>query len=146
MNTHPVILFDGVCNLCSRSVQFVLKHDKRGKFRFASLQSSTARDMLMHRGLRVDGRFNSFLLLEGDKLYTQSSAALRVLRQLGGGWPILYIFLIVPPFIRNGIYDWISRNRYRWFGRRDTCWMPEPEWASRFLDQGDTDLDQSPIR
>jgi predicted DCC family thiol-disulfide oxidoreductase YuxK len=139
---HPVILFDGVCNLCSRSVQFVLKHDKPGKFRFASLQSSVARQMLMQRGLPADGHFNSFVLIKGYKVYTQSSAALRVLKQLGGGWPIFYVFLIVPPFIRNGIYDWISRNRYRWFGRRETCWIPRPEWSARFLDQGEPVLGQ----
>jgi predicted DCC family thiol-disulfide oxidoreductase YuxK len=143
---HPVILFDGVCHLCSRSVQFILKHDKPGKFRFASLQSPVAQQMLVQRGLPANGDFNSFLLIKGCKVYTRSSAALRVLKQLGSGWTIFYVFLFIPPFIRNGIYDWISRNRYRWFGRRDACWIPRPEWTARFLDQEDAVLDRGPIR
>jgi predicted DCC family thiol-disulfide oxidoreductase YuxK len=130
-----LILFDGVCNLCSRSVQFVLKHDKYAKFRFASLQSAIGQELLKERGLPADGQFHSFVLIEGDEVYSRSTASLRVLKHLGGVWSIGYGLWIVPAFIRNAIYDWISRNRYRWFGRQETCWLPRPEWAARFLDQ-----------
>jgi predicted DCC family thiol-disulfide oxidoreductase YuxK len=79
-------------------------------------------------------QMNSFVLLENGKVYTRSTAALRVAKQLSGIWPILYVFIIVPPFIRNAVYDWIAHNRYRWFGKQENCWLPRPEWKKRFLD------------
>lgn len=129
----PIVLFDGVCNLCNRSVQFIIKRDKKKKFRFASLQGNFGQQILKSHNLPADD-FNSFILLEGDKLYTQSRAALRVLKHLGRGWQLLYGFIIVPKFIRDAIYKWLARNRYKWFGKRESCMIPTPELRSRFLD------------
>ncbi|MBL7745479.1 MAG: thiol-disulfide oxidoreductase DCC family protein [Chitinophagaceae bacterium] len=134
MNTeYPVVLFDGVCNLCNRSVQFIIKRDKQKKIRFASLQGKKGQALLQQFSLPVNN-LNSFVLAEGDKVYRRSSAALRVARHLGGGWKLLYGFMIVPPFIRDAVYTLIAQNRYRWFGKREECMVPAPELKDRFLD------------
>lgn len=130
---HPVILFDGVCNLCTGAVQFVIASDPRSNFRFASLQSKKAGQLLA--GLVVNGSLSgTFILIEEGKVYKESTAALRVAKKLRGLWPLLYIFIIVPPFIRNAVYRWVSRHRYQWFGRKATCWTPSPQLQSLFLD------------
>lgn len=128
-----LILFDGVCNLCNRSVQFVIRHDPDARFHFASLQSSTGQAVCTRFGM-ADQQLDSFVLIDRGKAYTQSSAALRVSKYLSGGWKLLYTFLIVPPFIRDAVYRWIARNRYRWFGKREACMIPSPELRHRFLD------------
>jgi predicted DCC family thiol-disulfide oxidoreductase YuxK len=130
---HPLILFDGVCNLCDRSVQFIIRHDKKKQFRFASLQGLKGQEMLKKYNL-PSGDMNSFVLIYDNKVYQRSSGALKVLQLLGGGWKLLYGFMIVPAFIRNGVYNWIARNRYRWFGKQESCWIPTPELKSRFFD------------
>ena len=129
--SKPVIFFDGVCNLCNSSVQFVIKRDKQAKFRFASLQSQAGQEILQQYKLSQDD-FNSFLLYENGKLYTRSTAALHVLSQLKG-WKWAGVLKWVPPFIRNGVYNLIARNRYRWFGKREECMLPSPELKDRFL-------------
>ena len=126
----PVVLFDGVCNLCTASVQFVIARDSRKRFRFASLQSPAAERLL---GRRED--LESMVLMEGGRTYRKSGAALRIARRLDGLWPLLSVFLLVPRPLRDAIYDWIGRRRYRMFGRRDSCWVPGPDLAARFLDQ-----------
>jgi predicted DCC family thiol-disulfide oxidoreductase YuxK len=128
-----IVLFDGVCNLCSGSVQFILKRDRKNQFLFASLQGNYGQRILESHHLPKDN-FNSFLLVEGDKLYTRSSGALRMLKHLGGGWGLLYAFIIVPKFLRDAVYNFIAKNRYKWFGKKETCWLPKPEWKERFLD------------
>ena len=128
-----IVLFDGVCNLCSSSVQFILKRDKKNQFLFGSLQGDYGQRVLQHYHLPTDN-FNSFMLLEGDKLYTRSSGALRMLKHLGGGWGLLYGFMIVPKFIRDSVYNFIATNRYKWFGKKEACWLPRPEWKEKFLD------------
>jgi predicted DCC family thiol-disulfide oxidoreductase YuxK len=133
LSDRKIILFDGVCNLCNAAVQFVLKRDKKNQFVFGSLQGRTGQELLKKIG-SPDAPYDSFVLLENDKIYTRSSAALRVLKYLGGGWQLFFVFMIVPPFIRNGVYNLISRNRYKWFGKKDSCMVPEPAWAGRFLD------------
>ncbi|GIV61600.1 MAG: hypothetical protein KatS3mg044_0466 [Rhodothermaceae bacterium] len=133
LSEQGIILFDGVCNLCNGSVNFVIDHDPDGYFRFAALQSETARALL--QALRVpDDRPESIVLIEDGKVYTRSTAALRIARRLSGAWPLLYAFIVVPRRLRDRVYDWIARNRYRWFGRRDTCRLPTPELRSRFLE------------
>jgi predicted DCC family thiol-disulfide oxidoreductase YuxK len=127
-----IIFFDGVCNLCQRSVQFILTHDKKACFAFSSLQSPIATELLLPHGISTS-EINTFILLENNKVYTRSTAALRVAKELGGFWVLLYGFIIVPPFIRDAVYDWIARNRYSWFGKQETCWLPRPEWKERFL-------------
>jgi predicted DCC family thiol-disulfide oxidoreductase YuxK len=129
---HAIILFDGVCNLCNGFVQFVIRQDAAHRFRFASLQSETARQLLADlpaAGQRVD----SVVLIENGRYYHQSTAALRILRHLRGGWPLLYGFIVLPAFLRDGIYAWVARNRYRWFGQRQACMLPSPELQARFL-------------
>ena len=128
-----IVLFDGVCNLCSSSVQFILKRDTKNQFLFGSLQGPAGQQYLRQFNLPAD-TFNSFMLLEGEKLYTRSTAALRMLKHLGGMWSLLYVFIIVPPFIRDGIYNWVARNRYTWFGKKDVCWIPTPALKEKFLD------------
>lgn len=128
-----IVLFDGVCNLCNSSVQFIIKHDKKNRFLFGSLQGKTGQHYLQQFNLPPDS-FNSFMLLEDDKLYTQSTGALRMLKHLGGAWSLLYVFIIVPPFIRNWVYNLVAKNRYKWFGKQEACWLPSPELKSKFLD------------
>jgi len=133
ISDKKIVLFDGVCNLCSNSVQFILKRDKKQQFLFGSLQGKYGQEMLKKYQLPAN-EFNSFLLIEGDILYTKSSGALRMLKHIGGWWSLLYAFIIVPKFIRDGIYNWIAKNRYKWFGKMNECWLPRPEWKARFLE------------
>ena len=128
----PVVLFDGVCNLCNSSVQFLIRNDKKKQLRFASLQSDFGQEVLRKFNLPQTD-FNSFVLLEGEKVYLRSSAALRIAYYLGGFWKIFQIFWIIPPFIRNAIYNFIAQNRYKWFGKKTECMMPSPELRERFL-------------
>lgn len=131
---HPVVLFDGVCNLCNGSVQFILRHDPEGRFRFAALQSEAGRRLLAHKGIDPS-RLDSLVLLDAEgRCSVQSAAALQIARQLRG-WPRLAAPLIlVPRPIRDGVYRFVARRRYRWFGRRESCWLPTPELRQRFLD------------
>jgi predicted DCC family thiol-disulfide oxidoreductase YuxK len=132
MNNSPVILFDGVCNLCNGAVQFVIKHDEKGQFRFASLQGEHGQQLLKQYNLsRVD--LDSFVLIQGDVAYSKSTAALLVAKQLKGVVKSLYVFRIIPAFIRDGIYNFIARNRYRWFGRKESCMIPSVDLRARFL-------------
>ncbi|HTB52793.1 MAG TPA: thiol-disulfide oxidoreductase DCC family protein [Ferruginibacter sp.] len=132
MNDHPIILFDGVCNLCNGAVQFVIKHDPDRRFLFTSLQSETGKNLLQKFAISPDD-LSSFVLLQNDKVYTQSTGALKVIKQLRGAWKLLYGFIIVPAFIRNAVYRLIAGNRYKWFGKQDACMMPTPALQSRFL-------------
>jgi predicted DCC family thiol-disulfide oxidoreductase YuxK len=128
---QPIIFFDGVCNLCNASVQFVIEHDKKDHFHFTALQGDYAKEILPK--FNADPKqLSSILLLEDDKLYTKSSAALRVAKKLDGLIPLLYVFLIVPKFIRDWFYDIIAKNRYRWWGKEESCWVPTPELKSKF--------------
>lgn len=132
LDRHAIILFDGYCNLCTRSVQFILPKDRKGYFRFLSLEDDKTSSLFAAIGASPPA-VDSIVLVDHRKVYTRSSAALRIAGKLGGGWPLLQIGYIVPKFLRDPIYDWIARNRYRWFGKKDTCWLPRPEWTSRFL-------------
>jgi predicted DCC family thiol-disulfide oxidoreductase YuxK len=131
--SHPVILFDGVCNLCNASVQFVIKHDKKRLFRFASLQLPFGAAILKEHNLPAD-TFNSFILLSDNKIYARSTAALLVAKKLNGIVKLLYAFIIVPKFIRDVVYNIIAKNRYKWFGKQESCWVPTPELKELFLE------------
>jgi len=133
--SHPVILFDGVCNLCSGSVQFIIRHDKKKLFRFASLQSPFGQAVMQQFSLPVT-ELNSFILLENNRIYTKSTGALRVAKELDGLYKLLYAFIAVPPFIRNGIYNYIAKRRYQWLGKKEACWIPTTELQSLFWDDG----------
>ena len=133
MNSEkPIILFDGVCNLCNNAVQFVIKHDSADKFMFAALQSATGQQLLQEYNLPTAG-FNSFVLIQNGEVFLKSTAALQVAKQLTGPVKILYGFIIVPPFIRNGVYTFIAKNRYKWFGKKDSCMIPTASLKAKFL-------------
>lgn len=130
-NTNPVILFDGVCNLCNSSVQFVIKHDPKKQFRFASIQGDYGQQVLKQFDLPPN-TLNSFILFKDQQIYTHSTGALMVAKQLSGAWPLLYAFIIIPPFIRNAVYQFIANNRYKWFGKKESCAIPSPELKALF--------------
>ena len=131
--SSPILLFDGVCNLCNGSVQFVLERNKNENIQFASLQSDFGRKMLAEINLPADYT-SSLVLVEEGKSYVKSDAALQLAKHLNGLWKIGSVLLIFPRFIRNPVYDWIAKNRYKWFGKKGVCWIPEPKWKARFLD------------
>lgn len=128
----PVLLFDGVCNLCNCIVQFVIKRDPEGKFKFASLQSESGQTLLKKMGLPTDD-FDSFVFINGNKYFLKSSAGLHVLKELGGVWKLFYVFIILPRPLRDFIYGLIAKTRYRIFGKRDTCMVPTQDIKRRFL-------------
>ena len=130
---HPVILFDGVCNLCNGAVQFIIKRDPNGVFRFASLQSDAGQDILKRHDLPTED-FDTMVVVDGDEVLTRSTAALHILRRLGGVWWIAYAFIIVPRYLRDAVYAIVVKNRYRWFGQREECMVPTPDLKSRFLE------------
>lgn len=128
-----IILFDGVCNLCSGAAQFVLKRDREKSFQFASLQSPFGQNQLTRFNLSTN-EFHSILLIRGDQFFQRSDAALEISRKLGYAWPLLYGLKIIPHFIRDGIYNWISNNRYRMFGKKIECWIPNADLKDRFIE------------
>jgi len=129
---QPLLLFDGVCNLCNGYVQFVIKRDPDSKFLFTPLQSQIGAEVLDAHQYQND-RLSSVLLLKNGKLYEQSDVALEMFKDLKGLWPLLSGLKIIPKFLRDGIYRWIARNRYNWFGKKDQCMIPTPELNARFL-------------
>jgi predicted DCC family thiol-disulfide oxidoreductase YuxK len=128
-----LLLFDGVCNLCDHSVQFVLSHDPRGLIKFASIQSELGSRLYRERGLDPEAP-TAMLLLTPAGAFSQSDAAIEIGRLLGGGYRALLLLKIIPKFLRDGVYLFIARNRYRWFGKKDQCMMPKPEWRQRFIE------------
>jgi len=129
---HKIILFDGVCNLCNASVNFIIDHDKNNLYKFASLQSSTGQEYLKSFDLTLDD-FDTLILIDGDKFYTSSTAALMVAKDLDGIIRYLYYFIFIPPFFRDIVYKIISQNRYRIFGKNDTCHVPKGDRKSKFI-------------
>lgn len=129
---HPIILFDGVCNFCNGAVNFVLKQDKKGVFRLAPLQSEAGQKILEQYHLSSKD-FESFVLIDNGTVYKKSSAALKVLNRLPWYWKEVQILWIIPRFIRDVVYDFIARNRYKWFGKKNECMVPSPEIRNRFL-------------
>jgi predicted DCC family thiol-disulfide oxidoreductase YuxK len=129
----PVILFDGVCNLCNGFVQFVIARDPAGRFQFAALQSDSARRLLARLD-RFGGVPDSVVLVDGGRVYTRSSAALRIARGLRFPWPLARALMIVPRPLRDWVYDLVARHRYRWFGRKDVCMTPTTAMRARFLE------------
>ena len=127
-----LVLFDGVCNLCNGVVRFVIKRDKLAKLKFASLQSESGQHYLRKFDLPLSD-FETFVFISGSKYYTKSSAALLLFKHLGGLWPLLYGFIIIPKFLRDAVYMLVSNNRYKLFGKQDSCMLPTPELRHRFL-------------
>jgi len=127
-----IVYFDGVCNLCNWAVQFIIHRDKQKKFSFASLQSNYAKMHLTH-GNGQDIKFDSVILQDEGAIKVRSEAALGIARQLDGPWRFLAVMKVIPVSWRDWLYNVVSTNRYRWFGRRDECMIPNPELQSRFL-------------
>jgi len=132
-HNKQLILFDGVCNLCNSSVQFVIKRDKKDKFRYAALQSDIGQEII-HKFNIDTSKTDSIILYSNEKgISYKSTAALKIASHLGFPTNILSVFLIIPAFIRNVVYDFIAKNRYKWYGKRDNCMIPTPELKSKFL-------------
>jgi predicted DCC family thiol-disulfide oxidoreductase YuxK len=128
----PVILFDGVCGLCNRWVSFVLQRDESGTFRFAALQSEAGGALLRSHGLPPD-QLETVVLIAEERAYTRSAAVIEILRRLGFPWSLAVIGAVFPSGLRDGLYDFVARNRYRWFGRTETCRIPTAGERKRFL-------------
>ncbi|WP_339920076.1 thiol-disulfide oxidoreductase DCC family protein [uncultured Flavobacterium sp.] len=128
-----IILFDGVCNLCNSAVQFIIKHDKKDAFRFVALQSDLGLEICKHIGVDQKSMDSIILYEPGIAYYYKSEAALEIASQLGSFYSLLAIFKILPAKFSNFIYDWIARNRYKWFGKKESCMIPTPELKSKFL-------------
>ena len=133
---HGYILFDGYCNLCSGAVQFIIPRDPKGYFKFASLQSEWTDQLseALNRDLSTE---DSIVLIEKGRVYRESTAVLRIARKMKGLWPAFSILLVLPRGLRDGLYRWIARNRFNWFGQREQCMAPTPEVKNRFLSQSE---------
>jgi predicted DCC family thiol-disulfide oxidoreductase YuxK len=127
-----IVLFDGVCNLCNGLVLFIIKRDRAGKFKFAALQSETGQQRL-NRFHLVKTEFESFVLVRGDQYFIKSTAALKMLRELGGVWRAFYIFIVIPRPVRDFVYDLVAQSRYKIFGKQESCMIPTPELKKRFI-------------
>jgi predicted DCC family thiol-disulfide oxidoreductase YuxK len=143
VKSPPVVLFDGVCNLCDASVSFIIDRDPTGHFQFAALQSAAAKPYLAAGGLPRDF-LDGIVLCEEGRCFTRSTAILRILKRLRGISSLLYVLILVPRPLRDAAYDWFIRRRYRWFGKREACRVPTPEVQARFLGGGlDVDIRES---
>jgi len=129
-----IIIFDSICNLCVESVQFVIKYDKNAKFKFLQFQSRLGQNYLENYNLKFKN-LETLVLIRNDKIYLKSDAALEIAKHLDGKWKYLYVFKIIPRFLRDAIYMYISRNRYKFFGKKDICMTPSKEIQERFLDK-----------
>ncbi|MBT30890.1 MAG: thiol-disulfide oxidoreductase [Thalassobius sp.] len=129
--SYSIILFDGVCNLCNGSVNFIIDHDKKNRFKFTSLQSEKGQELLKKHNLNLE--LESIILVENEKTYQKSDAALRISKKLNFPIPLLYVAIIIPRLIRDQIYNYIAKNRYKWFGKSDSCRMPTPELKAKFI-------------
>ncbi len=132
LQNQPIVLFDGECNFCSSSVQFVIARNSRSNIMFCQIQSEPGQRLIAQYGLSDLG-LNSMVLIHHEKATIKSSAALRIATLMDMPWPLMFAFIIVPPFIRNRVYDWIGQRRYQWYGKRDACWVPDTEIKNRFL-------------
>ncbi|MBX2872449.1 MAG: thiol-disulfide oxidoreductase DCC family protein [Saprospiraceae bacterium] len=128
----PILLFDGVCNLCDGLVQFIIKRDPEARFRFTALQSEAGQALLGEAGMDASA-LNTVVMFDDGQFYTHSDVPLQIAWQLGGFWRIFYIFKTIPKWIRDRIYDWIASNRYKWFGKKESCMIPTPELKQRFI-------------
>ncbi|TSA50171.1 MAG: DUF393 domain-containing protein [Sphingobacteriales bacterium] len=131
-SSSPIIIYDGVCHLCNSGVNFILKRDRKKTFRFTPFQSLFAKNLLKENG-ESEHVGDTFILIHEGKIFNRADAALKITMLLGGKWKLFYPLYLVPKFIRNGIYNIIARNRYKWFGKEESCMMPSPEISERFI-------------
>ena len=132
VNLSPIILFDGVCNFCNAGINFIIKQDKHKVFRFAALQSAAGQRLLSQYNL-PNNEFESFVLIDNGKVYQKSAAGIKVYGKLPWYWKWTQVFWLAPKFIRDAVYNWIARNRYKWFGKKEQCMMPTPGVKQRFM-------------
>lgn len=130
---NQIVFFDGVCNLCSESVKFIIKNDPNNLFKFCSLQSNYAKETLSLKNISNIANSKTIILLSNDNIYTKSTAVLKIAKQLKFPINLLSVFLIIPPFLRNLVYDFISKKRYNWFGKKNECWIPNESLNSKFI-------------
>ncbi|MCH7409195.1 DCC1-like thiol-disulfide oxidoreductase family protein [Belliella sp. DSM 111904] len=129
---YHIVLFDGVCNLCNSAIDFIIRNDKKNRFKVGALQDDRVKEIL--KNYQIDETYlDSLILVSGDQVYYRSTAALKIAKNLSGLWPILYGFIILPSFVRDPIYDWIAKNRYKWFGKKETCRLPTEEEKAKFI-------------
>lgn len=128
-----IILFDGVCNLCESSVQFIIKHDKNDVFRFVSIQSDLGQKITNHLGIDVSKVDSVILYIPNSTYFTKANAALKIAKNLSGIISIIGYFNFLPDFIKNSLYDYIAKNRYKWFGKKESCMLPSSELKAKFL-------------
>lgn len=128
---NPIVLFDGICNYCNKWINFIIRHDKKGKFRFAPLQSEAGKKLL--RQYEVGEKEESVVLIYNGKAHLRSGACFHICFHLGGLYSLLFAFIIVPEYIRDFYYDIIANNRYKWWGKRNSCMIPSEEVKARFL-------------
>ncbi|ADV51068.1 thiol-disulfide oxidoreductase DCC [Cellulophaga algicola DSM 14237] len=133
-NLHKIILFDGVCNLCNSSVQLIIKNDKKDEYRFASLQSEAGQKLAKERHIDTAIVDSIILIIPGVAYYTKSTAALCIGKSFGGLWTLLSIFEWIPEKSRDLVYDYIAKNRYKWYGKQEACMIPTAELKAKFLD------------
>lgn len=131
--TSSLVFFDGICNLCNSTVQFLLKIDKYQRLTFGSLQGETANKILPSYQIAPE-KLSSIIFIHNNKVYTESSAVLEIFRVIGGLWTILYVFKIIPAFLRNGFYRFIAHYRYQWFGKKEECMIPSRKLRQRFVE------------
>jgi len=132
IHAKSIIFFDGVCNLCNASIDFIIQRDKKDQFLVGALQDEWSRKVLSKYEVKSD-YLDSLVLLENQEIFYKSTAALKIARNLSGFWPVFYPLIILPQRFRDVIYDWIAANRYRWFGKKSTCRLPLPEEKAKFL-------------
>ncbi|MGH2575055.1 MAG: thiol-disulfide oxidoreductase DCC family protein [Ignavibacteria bacterium] len=132
-NKYSIILFDGVCNFCNKTIDFIIDRDRENKFKFAALQSEAGKGLLKKFDLKTD-ELDTLILIEGDKYFERSTAILRIARDLRGMWKLFYSFIIIPPYFRDIAYNIIAKHRYRWFGKREQCRVPTAELREKFLE------------
>lgn len=129
-----IILFDGVCNLCNTAVNYVIAHDKKDVFRFVALQSALGQEIINHIGIDTAQTDSIILYLPQKAYYYKSQAALEISKDLSGFLPLLSLFQVVPTFLSNWVYDYVAKNRYKWYGKKESCMIPTPELKSKFLE------------
>lgn len=134
IHAKSIIFFDGVCNLCNASIDFIIQRDKKDRFLVGALQDEWSKKVLSKYGVKRD-YLDSLVLLENQEIFYKSTAALKIAKSLSGLWPVFYPLIVLPQEFRNVIYDWIATNRYRWFGKKSTCRLPSPEEKVKFLSE-----------
>ncbi|WP_273274992.1 thiol-disulfide oxidoreductase DCC family protein [Maribacter polysiphoniae] len=133
-DTKKIVLFDGVCNLCNRSIQFIIRHDKKDEFRFATLQGDLGKQLVKERHIDTDTVDSIILIEPGVAYYTKSTAALKIGTSFGGAWKLLTVLELIPSSLSDIVYDFVARNRYQWYGKKDACMIPTPELKAKFLE------------